>query len=137
MGRQLIRDKKENSQVVGIVPAGSAAELHKSQFEGKNPEVLEKIVIPISSAIASLFPRYNAVIPVNRWGDKIAIGSVIAVERPNDMNIRDYSHQLIDQINYALALQASELVGGVPVEFQRLKAGAGAGTVIVRAVTAN
>lgn len=127
----IISEQREKGQVVGIVPAGTAAIPHTDPESGE----IIKLHLPHSSAIASLFPRYKAIIPVSRWGEKVAFGQVIEAERPKKMHIREYSHELTDQINYALALQASELAG-VPVEFEKLRVGtAGAGVVAVKAVT--
>jgi hypothetical protein len=125
LAKTLVAEQRQRGQVVGIVPAGSAV----SQIKHPETGELEKLVFPYSDATAALFARYDAIIPANRWGDKIKIGSVIPVAKPKGMSSRQYGHEITDHLNYVLALQASEL-SGVPVEFQRL---AGTGSVAVEA----
>jgi hypothetical protein len=112
----LIAEKRQSGQVVGIVPAGSAAIPERN----KSSKQLEKLTFPHSAATSALFARYDAVIPANRWGTKIAIGSVILASKPKNMGSKQYGHEITDHINYALALQASELADGVRVDFTRL-----------------
>lgn len=123
LAKTLVSEQRQRGQVVGIVPAGSAA----NQIKNPYTQELEKLIFPYSDAAAALFARYDGIIPANRWGDEIKIGSVINVAKPKGISSRQYGHEVTDHLNYILALQASELAG-VPVEFQRLS---GTGSVVV------
>lgn len=125
LAKTLVAEQRQRGQVVGIVPAGSAVSQVKNPETGK----LEKLVFPYSDATAALFARYDAIIPANRWGNQIKIGSAIPVVKPKGRTSRQYGHEITDHLNYVLALQASELAK-VPVEFQRLS---GPGSVVVEA----
>jgi hypothetical protein len=116
LAKTLVAEQRQKGQVVGIVPAGSAA----IQTCRPTTDELVKLTFPHSAATSALFARYDAIIPANRWGTKIAIGSVILSDRPKGTGSKQHGHEITDHINYELALQASELAGGIPVEYARL-----------------
>ena len=127
LGWTLLRELRQTGQVVGMVPAGTAATLWRDG-QGR----LEKISLPPASGLTGLFPLYAGIIPANRWGEQFATGQVLPVSQPKDVPKKHYAQELTNEVSFNLAAQASEL-SGVVVEYERLKSGAATGVVAVKA----
>lgn len=111
-----IQEKRKHGMVFAYVPSGSGAIRETDEATGE----LKRIRFRDASYTAPLSVRCRGgIIPVNREGEKIAIGSVIPVEKPVSMNKKDYENLLTDRIMEEHAAQAEELTG-VPAEFARL-----------------
>lgn len=108
--------KKKKSMVFAYVPTGSGVVQVMNTETGE----LEKLVLKDPSYTVPLTVRCGGgIIPVNRSGEQIAIGSVIKNERPADVKKKDYEKILTDRVMQKLAAQAKDLIG-VPVEYTRL-----------------
>jgi hypothetical protein len=110
------KHKKEKSMVLAYVPSGSGA-IHVNNNETGE---LEKMTLKDPSFTATL-TRWceGGIIPVNRYGEQIIMGSVIENERPAGISKKHYSKMLTDKVMQEHATQASELTG-VPVEYIKL-----------------
>lgn len=116
VSHQFIADKKERDMVFAYVPTGSGAVKVLNEETGE----IERLLLKDASYTSALTVRcYGGIIPVNRYANEIAIGSVIKNDKPEDIKKKDYEKILTDQVMETHASQAHELTG-LPVAYTRL-----------------
>lgn len=113
--RQVVNDKKRGGLVLGFVPAGSGMD----KLIGPDDE-LQKLTMKDASYTAPFMVRSDGgLLPVNRYQDSFAIGSLIATEKPAAFTKKGFERHLSDQAALALIEQAAHLTG-VDCEYRPL-----------------
>lgn len=116
VSHQFITDKKERDMVFAYVPTGTGAVKVLSEGTGEIAHLLLKDASYTSPLTVRCF---GGIIPVNRYANEVAIGSVIRNDKPEDIKKKDYEKILTDQVMEEHASQAHELTG-LPVAYTKL-----------------
>lgn len=107
-GRMMVEylaDKQSKAVALALVP-------HQSGLKKDNDGHGELWVMKDASPSEPLLVRSEGgIIPGNRYGDSIMLGSVIPVERPQNMRKKAYAEQLTTTVALKLAQQTHELTG--------------------------
>jgi hypothetical protein len=115
ISRRFATDKKKRDMVFAYVPTGSGA----VKVTDATGEVV-RLRLKDASYTSPLTVRcYGGIIPVNRYGNNIVVGSVIKNYKPDGTKKKEYEKILTDNVMEELALQAHELTG-LPVEYTKL-----------------